>query len=433
MTTTYRHCLVAILFFHAHPIIWANESDSPKPVPQARRSMLEALDKLKSRTARLPLSDAKTDTRDNVKIERPDTDIAQSRSLGIVNNGRMRALYLPEELSRRTNSTSQPRTESDITYQLATELFWIVSRVNNCHYCLGHQEDILLKVGVSESDLLLLDTDWSGFSAKHQAALAFTKKLSHQPHHINRTDIDAMQLHYTTDEILEIAFLIGRYNSTNRWTDSLGIPQESHRQFNTKLDPSQLEIPSVVTVQATSDRPMTANYQQWQQRLNDEAKVSGFAKQYGNAEGNLTVSVQQLLETIQSAGKGLADQVQNARHIGKLDPALKAKIAFVAAWEDQAWVMQQLSLEQLASSDVIPQAAFALRTDLENQPLNDPTSAAIQFARKLTSQPQSMTDQDIIKLEHHFDAQEIAEIVYHTGLAAMLNRLTIVACIVSTK
>ena len=27
--------------------------------------------------------------------------------------------------------------------------------------------------------------------------------------------------------------LVGRYNATNRWTDSLGIPQEEHRTLKT--------------------------------------------------------------------------------------------------------------------------------------------------------------------------------------------------------
>jgi len=35
-----------------------------------------------------------------------------------------------------------------------------------------------------------------------------------------------------------------------------------------------------------------------------------------------------------------------------------------------------------------------------------------------------MTDGDIEALSKHFSVKQIAEIVYHTGLAAMLDRLT---------
>src|SRR5688500_7931912 len=69
---------VAILFS-----AWANSlqaeeqaSDTPKPVPATRPEMKAALEALKSRTPRLPLPD--------------------SNAQGGVNNGRMRAAYLPE-------------------------------------------------------------------------------------------------------------------------------------------------------------------------------------------------------------------------------------------------------------------------------------------------------------------------------------------------
>jgi len=433
MTTACRCIFTAILSLNLHAIAWASEPDNPKPIPNSRQSMLNALDKLKSRTARLPLPNSETIIGENVANNGSNIGAAQSRSLGVVNNGRMRALYLPEELSRRPNASAQPRSESDTAYQFTTELFWIVSRVNNCHYCLGHQEDKLLKLGVPESNLLLLDTDWSGFSAKHQAGLAFAKKLTQQPHRISRSDIDSMRLHYTTDEILEIAFLIGRYNATNRWTDSLGIPQESHRHFNTKLDPSQLELPSIVTVQAVNDRLFIADFQQWQNRMKAETANSELRKRFGTPDGGTLAAIEQLLTTIKTAGKDWADQVRDAHRVGKLDSALKAKIAFVAAQEDHAWDMQDDALVQLAANNVSPETAYALRIDLNNPSRTDATSAALKFSLKLTSQPQIMTDRDIADLEQYFDAQEIAEIVYHTGLAAMLNRLTLVASIASTQ
>lgn len=429
MTTTYQYFLVVFLSLHSQAIGWANEPDSPKSIPQSRKSMLEALEKLKSRTPRLPLTDAQAIESDTAANNRSDKT-PEPRSLGVVNNGRMRALYLPEELRRRISSIADTKNAANIDYRFATELFWIVSRVNNCHYCLGHQEDKLLQVGMSESELLLLDTDWSDCKPKQHAALGFAKKLTHQPHLIDRSDIDAMLAHYSTSEILTIAFLIGRYNATNRWTDSLGIPQESHRQFTTKLDPIQLKLTSVVTVEAKSDRPPVTDFYQWQQQLIEVTANSTFQKLKGDAEGSLFAPVEQLILKIPSAGQDWASQLKDANRVGVLDPVLKAKIAFVAAQEDHAWEMQRLALDRLANSGLNHESAFALRTDLDIRSRTEPTAAALEFALKLTSQPQSMTDQDISKLEHHFDAQEIAEIVYHTGLAAMLNRLTRVASIV---
>jgi alkylhydroperoxidase family enzyme len=49
---------------------------------------------------------------------------------------------------------------------------------------------------------------------------------------------------------------------------------------------------------------------------------------------------------------------------------------------------------------------------------------ALRFVSKLTARPQEITDRDITSLLDHFSEYQVAEIVYHTGLAATLNRLT---------
>jgi ABC-2 type transport system ATP-binding protein len=50
--------------------------------------------------------------------------------------------------------------------------------------------------------------------------------------------------------------------------------------------------------------------------------------------------------------------------------------------------------------------------------------AALAFARKLTVDPQAMTDADVESLLAHFTPHQVAEIVHHVGLAALLDRLT---------
>ncbi len=183
--------------------------------------MLEALDRLKHRQPRLPMPPA--DAAAPVAAPTAGNGLP---SLGVVNNGRMRAFYLPAELQQprmgQGTPGGQPAT-GDLSYAFTTELFWIVSRVNNCHYCLGHQEAKLHQAGVTEPELLALDTDWTTFPAKQQAAFAFTRKLTFEPFAITDQDVESLRKHFSDEQILAITFLVGRYNSTNRWTDSLGI------------------------------------------------------------------------------------------------------------------------------------------------------------------------------------------------------------------
>jgi alkylhydroperoxidase family enzyme len=54
----------------------------------------------------------------------------------------------------------------------------------------------------------------------------------------------------------------------------------------------------------------------------------------------------------------------------------------------------------------------------------DASMSALRFAHKLTASPQAMTDADIEALLAHFTPQQVAEIVYHVGIAAFLDRVT---------
>ena len=63
--------------------------------------------------------------------------------------------------------------------------------------------------------------------------------------------------------------------------------------------------------------------------------------------------------------------------------------------------------------------------NLGTKPDAPPAEAVVlAFTRKLTIDPQAMTDADIESLFVHFTPHQVAEIVYHVGVAAFLDRLT---------
>ena len=63
-------------------------------------------------------------------------------------------------------------------------------------------------------------------AAKSDSSFAFTKKLTFEPHAINTADIDALRKHYDDARITEIILAVAGFNSMNRWTGPLRIPQE---------------------------------------------------------------------------------------------------------------------------------------------------------------------------------------------------------------
>lgn len=394
-----------------------------KAVPTNRADMLAALEQLKQRTARLPLPPAEF-----------VAQVAQEASsgtstLGVVNNGLMRRFYLPAELSSGGFSR-QPDPSMKLDNVTATELFWIVSRVNNCHYCLGHQEAKLKAAGVTEEQLWQLDTDWQTFPPAQQAAFAFSRKLTFAPHTITDADIDELKKHFAPAQVFEIAFLVARYNSTNRWTDSLGIPQESERDFRSDLPNASLAQPSQVAIKGFPPRELLTDYAQWQQAF----------RQAANRQSRLPLAevsedaseLERLLKHFPLAGKQWLDQAQIAQTVGGLPSQLRDQVAYVAARGDNAWYMQHRARTALLKQGMTENEIFALATAAmpgESQAsaplrLSDSTLMALRFTFKLTTSPQSIGDSDIAELLKVYNPNQVAELIYRIGLAAFLNRVT---------
>jgi alkylhydroperoxidase family enzyme len=112
-----------------------------------------------------------------------------------------------------------------LDYGFKTRLFWIASRVNNCQYCLGHQESKLLAVGMTDDQIANLDLDWSKFPENEQAAFALARRLTLEPQLLSDADIDSCRKYYSDTQILEMVLSVAGNNAINRWKEGVGVPQ----------------------------------------------------------------------------------------------------------------------------------------------------------------------------------------------------------------
>jgi hypothetical protein len=98
-------------------------ANQPLPVPLTRPEMKKALEDLKSRTPRIPL---------------PEWTQAEKEKLGEKGTGyeaRLRFLYMPGSDGKGgLGFVREPDPKMSLSYEFKTQLFWIVSRANNCHY-----------------------------------------------------------------------------------------------------------------------------------------------------------------------------------------------------------------------------------------------------------------------------------------------------------
>ena len=342
---------------------------------------------------------------------------------GIINNGRMRKLYLPPEvLGGGFLREPDPAMTLDNTFK--TMFFWIVSRANNCTYCQGHQEVKLSGDGVKEETIAALDGDWSEFTPAERAAFAFTRKLTSEPNRITDADLDRLRTHYKDLQILEIITAVGGFNAMNRWTGALAIPQEGHRVYLTptpekykamrsRVAPLPAETASSARVCAKpadrgpletrrrSRRPSTPAASgrpgsRWPRR----SRPAQSCRPTGPARVRSPKWVR-LLANFPKGGKAWVAQTYHSETKGRLSPKLKAEIAYVAARNDRAWYALGHARQRLKDlglgDDAIDGPGSSRRRDL---PAGE--RAALALARKLTVNPALITDADIEGLRKHY-------------------------------
>jgi alkylhydroperoxidase family enzyme len=418
--------------------VWAvaGEPSQPKVVPVTRPEMKEALEALKKSKPRLPL---------------PPLSEAEKEKLGgrsPVNNGRMRALYLPPEL-RGGDFVREPDPNITLDRTFKTMLFWIVSRGNNCQYCLGHQEWKLASDGLSEERIAALDCDWGLYTPAEQAAFELARRLTFEPHTFTAAHLDPLRKHYKDVQILELILSVANNNATNRWTDGLAIPQDGDGAFFAK---GKGEAPAVSrsfltpTAEKYKDRPsQIAPTQKAEQRrppLPTRAEVEAALAACRKREPRLPLADEaqaravlpegwsheavpqwvRLLANFPKAGKARVVSYKLAEEKGNLSPKLKAQVAWVAARQDRAWYALGHARQRLLAQGFTEDAIYALDGPWDR--FTDGERAALSLARKLTATPDRVTDADVAAVRKHYGDREVAELVHHVCLAAFFDRLT---------
>jgi len=427
----------------------------PAAVPLTRDDVKQALEDSKHATPRLPLppptDEEKAREAEAAKAREAaaaaNSETSRRTSHGIVNNGRMRNLYL-SDYSDRSNAPAGFRREPDPAQTMdpafRVMMFWIVSRGNNCTYCLGHQESGLTSRGIPEELIAALDADWTAFDPAKQAAFTFTKKVSLEPYAIHDADVDALRTYYDDTQITELLLAISGFNAMNRWTGPLRITQESHREF---LKPTAEKFAATISPVAplppgsagkgfvppvARPRPALETPAQVQKALEaarsrtprlklvDEAATK---ERLGGLVGNGYVPQwMRLLAVFPKAGPARIEQHLAAEQKGTLEPRYKAIIAYVGARNDRAWYALGHALNRLKALGFSDEQIALLDDPEKIESANDREVA--RFARKITVDPALIDDDDFARMRGLFDDKKVAEVVYQITEAASFDRLT---------
>ncbi len=444
----------------------ARASDPP-PVPLTRPEMKRLLEESKQFAPRLKAPEPSAEERATAKGRGSSfSGTAAMRNLippelrdsvgFFMTDGRLQemsafALGNPNVSVRPGNwSDRNSRIERDpnmtTEWSFRTMLFWIVSRSNNCIYCMGHQEGSLPRVGVTEDRIAALDGDWSEFTLAERAAFALARKLTVAPQTISDADIDAVRRHYADLQVLEMIGLVAGFNAMNRWTGPLRLTQEPFRVF---LTPTSAKYASNVTKVgpvspgSTGARcapmaaprpalePRAAVEQRWdhcrerQSRfpLVSESAARALLPEHPFPTDEPLPNWVRLLANFPKAGVAKISGLHASETKGRLSPKLNAQLAWVSARADHAWYALAHAHDRLCALGLNDDAVFAI--DEANEVRFTPAErAAFAFARKLTVDPALIADDDFDGLRKYYSDAEIAELIHHVNQDVFFNRVT---------
>ena len=353
---------------------------------------------------------------------------------------------------------------------LKVELFWIVSRVNNCQYCIGHQESKLLGLGRSEDQIALLDSDWKQFDVASQTAFAFAKKFTLEPHLFSDADIAGLQVHFTDDQILEMVLSMAGNNSINRWKEAIAVPQnkdeggfsrvggapannpieqsaDAQRPRGSYLTPTspafEKTVSKIVVLSETSDVPNTCatvsrrpalESRDFVEKMLLECKtrkpripLMDELKTRENIPGTASMVGQlpnwvRLLARFPTAGSSRFDSILASEDKGDISPLLKAQLSWILARQDRAWYALARARDQLSSLDQSTEQIFALDGDWSSFSARE--QALFRIAKNLGNAPVVLSATEVKEGIEAAGARDVVQVISFTTSRAAFNRIT---------
>jgi alkylhydroperoxidase family enzyme len=242
--------------------------------------------------------------------------------------------------------------------------------------------------------------------------------------------VDALRAFYSDAQIVEITHVVANYNSVNRWTDGLGLPQETERVFDDPQSVIAVGTQSLVAPAGEVPRPPLCDVEEARAAL-AEARLrrprAELPDELPAALGEFIELPRHWLQMISYFPTLAQTQATAARSIandGTLPLSLKAEAAWLTARHNRAWYALDHACKQLRGIGWTDDEIFQLDDPATCPKLNDAERGALELVRKLTVAPQFITDADIERLQGPWSDQQIAELVFVTCAANQFDRFT---------
>jgi AhpD family alkylhydroperoxidase len=439
----------------------------PRPTPLTRPLLKQWLESVKQREPRIPLPELTEE--DKIALGQQSNSY-EARLKHHYLNGieASRGSAAPRQQDSTPNRVRESDPEFSLDNAFKVELFWIVSRVNNCQYCIGHQESKLLGAGKSEDEIASLDGDWKEQPEEKRVAFQFAKKFTNQPYLLADQDIQSLQRHYTDLQILEMILSMCGNNSINRWKEAVAVPQRAEEggysrmaslgggrgepnpnlPRGTYLTPTSSEyefrISSLfdttgIDIGRDNLLPTRAESRILESRddtLKELARASTRQARIPLISPKETVELfpdvsstmedvpnwARLLANFPIAGKSRVTSILAAERGGDISALLKAQLAWIAARQDGAWYAAAHAMKTMKDLGLSEDQIFALDGDLKDFPARE--RSLYVLAKNLAASPVILTTEQVAEAVKCAGPRDTVQAISYICSRASFNRLT---------
>jgi AhpD family alkylhydroperoxidase len=292
-----------------------------------------------------------------------------------------------------------------------------IAQIYNSGYLFA-QTNRWLRATDKGQNLLKSWEDKKSFTEAEKNALEYAEKLTNDIHGVTDEDFAKTRGFYNDSQVIELTMTVCFFNHFVRFVEATNLPVEDW-VLNDKspkiADSINKTISPMARVALVSDVEMTQT-----QTILESAKQTQTLPQQGLGLG--IANSQRAFLRVPALGQAWRDFGFQNRQSWTIDRNIQLQISFAVSMANgcrYCTLHQVLGLRRLG---VDPKKLLAMKKD--DSALTPRELTAVEFARKLTAQPNSVTDADFEKLKKEFGEQGAVEVILQTGAFAFMNRFT---------
>ncbi|XZE19091.1 carboxymuconolactone decarboxylase family protein [Pirellulaceae bacterium SH449] len=352
-------------------------------------------------------------------------------------------LAVPFEIYMRT-AGSEISTNWDRAF--GNSIFWMVTDAMKCPYCMGHCEMNWEVAGfdrskISQISQQLAENDWSNFSSHEQQALDFARRLTLSPGSITKADMDKLRAGFGDQRAFFIAVNASRYNYMTRISNGFQLTLESGNpfyQYYNMAPPKTNELAATPRPTPVHRDAMKSHLEDMKRRrervslppVSDEERAlsdgrnptyesrlnrfflgnSSSARSYLNFSGSRTPN----------AGSTTSPTFLEPDPMLSLDYEFKTRLFWIASRANNCQYCLGHQESKLLAVGMTDDLIAALDVNWSLFPESE--QAAFALARRLTLEPQRLTDAEIDACRKHYGDMAILEMILSVAGNNAINR-----------